>query len=214
MELARTSSKNHYIIQHSTGQDEESCSQLSKRKLARIDEFLLNLVRLRLGAPEEDRAYQFDISQSYVSKTRSAWCLFPATQFSCLITWPTHIHILSEHSSCNGLYWAFYGKTVQFEVSKSYVFRIQVSRYSEIPLGVDLSTGAFVYMSPGQSGNASDRYRVENTGILDVIRPGQTVLADRGIMIFMTYSQESEPSFLYLALWKGGHNYISRRRHH
>ena len=43
---------------------------------------------------------------------------------------------------------------------------------------VDIFTGALVFLSAGQSGNASDRYMVETSGILDVLIPGQRVLAE------------------------------------
>ena len=38
----------------------------------------------------------------------------------------------------------------------------------------------FNFVSTGFSGNSSDRFVVENSGFLDVLRPGQRILADRG----------------------------------
>ena len=38
----------------------------------------------------------------------------------------------------------------------------------------------FVFVSAGFSGNASDRFTVEHSGILDLLKPGQRILADKG----------------------------------
>ena len=37
-----------------------------------------------------------------------------------------------------------------------------------------------MFVSPGFSGNSSDRFTVENSGILDLLKPGQRILADKG----------------------------------
>ena len=47
-------------------------------------------------------------------------------------------------------------------------------------VGIDTFTGVFVYVSPGFSGNSSDRFTVQQSGILDELKPGQRILADKG----------------------------------
>ena len=42
------------------------------------------------------------------------------------------------------------------------------------------NTGVFVFISSGFSGNASDRFTIEQSGILDKLIPGQRILADKG----------------------------------
>ncbi len=47
-------------------------------------------------------------------------------------------------------------------------------------VAIDTFTGVFIYVSNGFSGNASDRYTIEQSGILKVLKPGQRILADKG----------------------------------
>ena len=45
---------------------------------------------------------------------------------------------------------------------------------------IDPFTGVFTFVSPGFSGNASDRFTVEHSGFVDKLKPGQRIFADRG----------------------------------
>ena len=47
-------------------------------------------------------------------------------------------------------------------------------------VGIDTFTGVFVYVLPGFSGNSSDWFTIQNSGILDELKPGQRILADKG----------------------------------
>ena len=47
-------------------------------------------------------------------------------------------------------------------------------------VSIDPLTGVFNFVSHGFSGNASDRFVVENSDFLDQIKPGQRILADCG----------------------------------
>jgi len=47
-------------------------------------------------------------------------------------------------------------------------------------VAIDTFTGVFTFVSPGFSGNCSDRYTVEHSELLDVLKPGQRILADKG----------------------------------
>ena len=47
-------------------------------------------------------------------------------------------------------------------------------------VAIDTFTGVFVFVSAGFSGNASDRFTIEHSGILNVLKPGQRILADKG----------------------------------
>ena len=61
-------------------------------------------------------------------------------------------------------------------------------------------TCTFVYLSAGHSGNASDRYMVEHSGILDVLKPGPRVLANRGFKVYDLFARKRRfltiPSFM------------------
>jgi len=47
-------------------------------------------------------------------------------------------------------------------------------------VAIDPFTGVFTFVSPGFSGNSSDRCVVESSSFLDLLQPGQRILADRG----------------------------------
>ena len=47
-------------------------------------------------------------------------------------------------------------------------------------VAIDIFTGMFTFVSPEFSGNFSDRYTVEHSGLLEVLQPGQQILADKG----------------------------------
>ena len=90
-----------YSKQKKSSQDTSSdvSSPPCMRRLDSIDEFLLTLVRLRLGAPQEDLAYRFEVSQSRVSKILANWLSFLAAQFKGIISWPT-----STVGSCHSIF--------------------------------------------------------------------------------------------------------------
>ena len=47
-------------------------------------------------------------------------------------------------------------------------------------VAVDTFTGVFVFVSAGFSGNSSDRFTIEHSGLLEELKPGQRILADKG----------------------------------
>ena len=67
-------------------------------------------------------------------------------------------------------------------------------------VGIDTFTGVFVYISPGFSGNSSDRFTVQHSGLLDELKPGQRILADKGYNVQDLFAQKrcflTIPSFL------------------
>ena len=57
--------------------------------------------------------------------------------------------------------------------------------------GIDTFTGVFVYISPGFSGNSSDRFTIQHSGILDKLKPGQRILADKGYNAHDLFAQNA-----------------------
>jgi len=47
-------------------------------------------------------------------------------------------------------------------------------------VAIDTFTGVFIFVSPGFSGSSSDRFTIQNSGILEELKPGQQILADKG----------------------------------
>ena len=67
-------------------------------------------------------------------------------------------------------------------------------------VAIDTFTGVFTFVSLGFSGNYSDRFTVEHSGLLDVLQPGQRMLADKGYTARDLFAQKrcflTIPSFL------------------
>ena len=67
-------------------------------------------------------------------------------------------------------------------------------------VGIDTFTGVFIFVSPGFSGNSSDRFTIQHSGILDELKPGQRILADKGYNARDLFAQKrcflTIPSFL------------------
>ena len=64
-------------------------------------------------------------------------------------------------------------------------------------IAIDTFTGVFTFVSPG---NCSDRYTVEYSGLLDILQPGQQMLADKGYTARNLFARKkcflTIPSFL------------------
>ena len=65
-----------------------------------IDEFLMVMMRLRLGLLEQDLADRFCVSTSTVSRTLITWYTVLADHLRHLITWPSRDVIASRMPQC------------------------------------------------------------------------------------------------------------------
>ena len=180
----------------------------ASRKICLQDEFFMVLLRLRLGLYEEDLAYRFGVSIAYVSKVMGAWLPFLFKHFSKIISWP---------QTTAGPKWdvlAYFPNTVaaidctEIFTEKPRKLSTQKATFSSYKnhttvnylAAIDLYTGSFVYMSSGFPGCTSDRKTVEKSGLLELVKPGQRILADRGFKVADLLAERqaflSIPSFL------------------
>ena len=65
-----------------------------------IDEFLMAMMRLRLGLLKQDLADRFCVSTSTVSRTLITWYTVLADHLRHLITWPSRDVIASRMPQC------------------------------------------------------------------------------------------------------------------
>lgn len=74
-------------------------------------------------------------------------------------------------------------------------------------VAIDTFTGVFVFVSAGFSGNSSDRFTIEHSGILDLLKPGQRILADKGYTARDLFARKrcflTIPSFLSRGRFSG-----------
>ena len=177
---------------------------------------LMTLMRIRRSLLQEDLAVRFVVDQSTVSRTLNTWIPILARQLEQLIQWPqttigpdysSYVHIPNTVGIIDG---------TEIFIEKPSILTTQKASWSDYKshntakylVCIDPFTGVFTFVSPGFSGNASDRFTVEHSGFIDKLKAGQRILADRGFtardllarkQAFLTvpsFLRSSVPSFL------------------
>ena len=158
------------------------------RFLSDSQKLLLVLMRLRQNLTQEDLAFRFDVEQSTVSRVINQWIPLLAHHLRGLIKWPKttigptdtpYNHMPNTVGIIDG---------TEIFIQRPSNLATQKSSYSDYKshttvkylVAIDPFTGVFTFVSPGFSGNSSDRFVVESSSFLDLLQPGQRILADRG----------------------------------
>ena len=163
------------------------------RKLPLEHEFLLVMMRLRLGLLTHDLSIRFGISDSLTSSIFFTWVRLMRLELSCLIIWPPKEVVRVNLPEC---FRKFYPK-VRCIIDCSEVFietpsslELQAQCYSDykhhttIKFLVSVTpNGMFSYISPCYGGRASDKFIVKDCGFLKLIEPFDQVMTDRGFKI-------------------------------
>ena len=165
-----------------------------KRKLSRKNEFLLTLMRLRLGILNEDIAKRFDISPTTCSNTFKTWIRFLAMTVGKLVAWLPKENIVENmpvayrkagHSKLR----------VVIDCSEIFIERpksldAQAATWSDykshntVKFLIGISPAGFVtFLSDCYGGRASDRFITSDSGFYDCLDPYDEVMADRGFQI-------------------------------
>ena len=134
---------------------EDPCTPTFSQKL------LLVLMRIKQNLTQDDLACRFSIDQFNVSRIITHWIPMLSVVLSDLIK-------------------IFIQRPSNLTTQKSSYSDYKSHTTVKYLVGIDTFTGVFVFISPGFSGNSSDRFTVEHSGILDLLKPGQRILAGKG----------------------------------
>ena len=163
-----------------------------KRKLNTRNELFLTLVRLRLGLTELDLAFRFKVSQSTVSNIWSTWIPFLGKELQPLIFWPTQEQNNRNYPNCFKMFQNTIGiiDCTEGALEKPSLAKAQAQTYSSYKskntwkkLICVTPSGTISFVSKGYGGCALDRYITETCGVLEKVKPGDTLMADKGFNI-------------------------------
>ena len=174
-------------------QDKITSKRCRSRALPPLEEFFLTLVRLRLGLMEEDLAYRFGISQPTVSRIITTWINFLFLKFKEIPLWPP---IELVKSNMPNQFKNMYPSTrvildaTEIYIDQPHIPELQQMTFSNYKnhntykglIGIS-PDGVVTFISSLYSGSISDKELTRRSGILDLLEPGDSVMADRGFDI-------------------------------
>ena len=173
--------------------DENRTKRGPKRSLHPEQELFLVLVRLRCGLLEKDLAYRAGISVSHFSRIFITWIDFLHTRFRAFPIWPSKETVLETMPPC---FLETYPSTrVIIDATEIFMempssLRSQSKTYSSYKhhntakglIGI-APCGAISFVSNLYAGRCSDKAITKDSGIYDLLEPGDAVMADKGFTI-------------------------------
>lgn len=180
---------------HSKIKRRNNNSNTTTRKLSAKNEFLLTLMRLRLGLLNEDLADRFCISTTLCSNIFTSWVKFlRKTLADVLVNWIPkesileHMPDIYKEKGYGNVRCIIDCSEIFIERSKS--LNVQAVTWSDykhhntVKFLIGISpTGYITFLSDCYGGRASDKFICNDSGFFELLEYGDNIMADRGFQI-------------------------------
>lgn len=168
-------------------------SSVRKCSLRLIDQFLMTLMRLRLGLVLTDLSFRFSIPKSTCSRIINKWVDILHVRLSSLIYWPTRGQINATMPSdvkerfpmtrviidCTELF----TETPRSLAEQSLMYSHYKTHMTWKALVGVTPNGVVSFVSDLWAGSISDKQLVIKSGMLDLCEQGDAIMADKGFLI-------------------------------
>ncbi|XP_062567145.1 uncharacterized protein LOC134229407 [Saccostrea cucullata] len=163
------------------------------KKMRDIDEFLMVLMRLRLGLLIQDLAKRFNISVSTCSKIFNEWLDLMYEHLDFLVAWPER-NVIKEnmpdsfkrrYPNCRVIIdcTEIYTETPQSLSNKGRMYSDYKSHMTwKVLIGISPS-GVITHVSDLWTGSTSDKQITKLSKLIEKCEPGDAIMGDKGFLI-------------------------------
>ena len=186
--------------------------------LSLFQQFMIVLMKFRLNLGDQDLAFRFGVHQSTISRCISKWIDVMYVRLKPLVKWPEREQLVKtmpmdfrrHYKHCVTIIDCF---EVFVERPTNLKARAQTwsnyKHHNTIKFLIGIAPqGSITFISKGWGGRASDVHITENCGLLELLQPGDVILADRGFNIHDSASMYC--ARVQLPLFTRGKNQLSK----